>query len=129
MTPEPEEHGIPHAIGDEDTAPNVTRSLAPPSLDCAAGSSAFVVLVADHPAIAKHARRACDDRGVVLMWVALPATLNALIAGVTPTHVVIDSRIADRIDAACVRGLEARGVQVRICRYTYETFQAIAEVR
>lgn len=127
MTPDPDEHAIPRAVGDEDTEPTILPRAATTSPGEHAGSRPFVVLVADHPDVAKHARATCGARGVMLVWVALPATLKTLAAGMTPTHVVVDG-VADRLDAACLRDLEARGVRIRFCRCVHETFEALAEI-
>jgi hypothetical protein len=87
----------------------------------------FVVLVADDRALVADARTACRARGVALVAVSSRERLIDLVANVTPSHVVVDTRTAT-LDDACLRDLRARGTRVCGCQGSAQTLHTLAEM-
>lgn len=102
----------------EETAPSPVR--------------AFVVLFASDSTLVSSARAACRGRGIPLVAVSSTDLLAALIASVTPTHIVVvgEGFAAEDVAASTIlaRDLEHRGVHVRMCRGAEEAMQVLAEI-
>lgn len=92
----------------------------------------FAVLIASDRELVASARVACRARGVTLVSIPSVDMFVALIAGVTPTHIVIVGEGFEPDDLAAstilARDLAQRGVRVRLCAGHDEAMQAIAEI-
>ncbi|MBE7453854.1 MAG: hypothetical protein HS111_34790 [Kofleriaceae bacterium] len=85
----------------------------------------FVVLFASDSNLVSAARVACRARGVTLVAVASSDMMTALVANVTPTHVVV---VGDGFDRGHALDLEHRGARLRICQGPEHAMQALAEI-
>jgi hypothetical protein len=92
----------------------------------------FVVLFASDSKLVSGARSACRARGVALVGAASLDLFSALVASVTPTHIVIVGEGFEHEDVAAstilARDLEHRGVRVRMCQDAEQAMQALAEI-
>jgi hypothetical protein len=75
----------------------------------------FVVLFAGDGALVARARLACRARGVTLVSVASRETMLALVASVTPTHIVLVGDV-DEFAPTQLGDLERRGIRVLVCQ-------------
>lgn len=92
----------------------------------------FAVLFASDRNFVASARVACRERGVTLVSIPSVDMLVAVVASVTPTHVVIVGEGFEPDDLAAstivARDLEQRGVRVRLCAGHDDAIQALAEI-
>lgn len=100
--------------------------------DTASPVRAFVVLFASDSTLVSSARAACRGRGIPLVAVSSTDLLAALVASVTPTHIVVvgEGFAAEDVAASTIlaRDLEHRGVRVRLCAGHDDAMQALAEI-
>lgn len=117
-------------------APSTRRRAAREDFDAedpaASPVRAFVVLFASDNTLVSSARAACRGRGIPLVAVSSTDLLAALIASVTPTHIVVvgEGFAAEDVAASTIlaRDLEHRGVHVRVCPGAEEAMQVLAEI-